>query len=120
MDRRLSNVLDKAAIGLSGLCLVHCLVGSLLLAVFAITGDWLGHEVHVFGLALAIPLAVFALWRGVRNHRRYAVGVLGAIGLMLMAGSLSLVHGGTEVALSMAGVVILAAAHFWNIRAGRA
>jgi hypothetical protein len=120
MQRRLSSIFDKAAIGLSSLCLVHCLVGSLILAVFATTGGWLGHDVHVVGLALAMPLAVFALWRGVRSHGRYAVAALGACGLVLMAASLSLVHGGSEILVSMAGVILLGAAHYWNIRAGRA
>ena len=105
---------------LSGLCLVHCLAGSLLLTVFAVSGDWLGHNVHAAGLLLALPLATAALWRGVLTHGRTGVAVLGAIGIGLMAASLLLGHGGAgEVALSVAGVSLLASAHFWNLRASR-
>ena len=105
---------------LSGLCLVHCLAGSLLLTVFAASGDWLGHNVHVVGLLLAMPLAVVALWRGIAVHGRHAIGVLGALGIGLMAASLLIGHGGVaEISLSIVGVCLLASAHLWNLRASR-
>lgn len=121
MPPRFSHLLDKSALALSGLCLVHCLVGSLLLAVFAASADWLGHDVHLIGLLLALPLAVIALWRGVRLHGRTGVAVLGALGIGLMALSLMISHGETaELLLSVIGVSLLAAAHLWNLRATRA
>lgn len=120
MPARFSTFLDKSAITLSGLCLVHCLAGSLLLTVFAASGGWLGHDVHLVGLMLALPLAAIALWRGVRVHGRWGVAVLGAGGIILMATSLMITHGGPgEIALSVAGVIMLAAAHLWNLRAAR-
>ena len=120
MPARFSTFLDKSAITLSGLCLVHCLAGSLLLTVFAASGGWLGHNVHLVGLMLALPLAAIALWRGVRVHGRWGVAVLGAGGIILMATSLMITHGGPgEIALSVAGVIMLAAAHLWNLRAAR-
>lgn len=121
MPARFSNLLDKSAMTLSGLCLVHCLAGSLLLTVFAASGEWLGHNVHVIGLSLALPLAGIALWRGIALHGRIGVGVLGATGIALMAASLVINHGGSaEIALSVGGVSLLAAAHMWNLRASRA
>jgi len=120
MPLRISHLLDKSAMLLSGLCLVHCLAGSLLLTVFAASGDLLGHDVHVVGLLLALPLAALALWRGIAAHGRYAIGVLGALGIGLMAASLVIGHGGiAEVVLSVIGVCLLAAAHLWNLRALR-
>ena len=120
MPSRFSSLLDKSAMTLSGLCIVHCLAGSLLLTVFAASGEWMGHGVHMIGLALALPLAAFALWRGIAVHGRLGVGVLGALGIALMASSLFIRHGGTgEVALSVVGVSLLAAAHMWNLRASR-
>ncbi len=105
MSLRISHLLDKSAMLLSGLCLVHCLAGSLLLTVFAASGDWLGHNVHIVGLLLALPLAAVALWRGIAVHGRHGVGVLGAIGIGLMAASLLINHGGlAEVAVSVVGV----------------
>ncbi len=114
------DLLDKSALTLSGLCLLHCLAGTLLLAVFAVSGDWLGHNVHLVGLLLAMPLAAVALWRGVAQHGRLGVGVLGATGIGLMAASLFIAHGGrSELVLSILGVSLLALAHWWNLSASR-
>ena len=120
MSARFSSFLDKSAMTLSGLCLVHCLAGTLLLTMFAASSELLSHNVHVVGLALALPLAAVALWRGVLVHRRIGVAVLGAAGIGLMAASLFIAHGGNgEVLLSVAGVSLLATAHLWNLRASR-
>lgn len=120
MPVRISTLLDKSAMLLSGLCLVHCLAGSLLLTLFAAGGDWLGHDVHLVGLLLALPLAAVALWRGVAVHGRWAIAALGAAGIVLMAASLLIGHGGAaEIALSVLGVCLLASAHLWNLRASR-
>lgn len=114
-------MIDRTAITLSGLCLVHCLAGAVLLSLFAVSGDWLSHNVHLIGLMLALPLAGFALWRGIRVHGRRLIGLLGAIGIALMAASLFLGHGtGPELLASVIGVSLLAAAHLWNLRASRA
>ena len=121
MPQRFSSLLDKSAMTLSGLCLVHCLAGTLMLTVFAASGDWLGHNVHLVGLALALPLAAVALWRGVLVHGRMGIAVLGAAGIASMAASLFIVHGGAgEILLSVVGVTMLGAAHLWNLRAARA
>jgi hypothetical protein len=81
MPARLSSFLDKSAMTLSGLCLVHCLAGTLLLTVFAASSEWLSHNVHLVGLAIALPLAAVALWRGVMVHGRIGVAILGAFGI---------------------------------------
>ena len=120
MPARFSSFLDKSALTLSGLCLVHCAAGWFLITVFASSGDWLGHDVHVVGLLLALPIAAVALWRGVAVHGKIGVAVLGVSGIGLMAASLLIGHGGShEILLSVAGVSLLAAAHIWNLRAAR-
>ncbi|OSZ69192.1 hypothetical protein CAP39_10425 [Sphingomonas sp. IBVSS1] len=115
-----SSLLDRLAIGLSGLCLLHCMAGFVLLSLFALTGDWLDHRVHVVGLLLAMPLAAVALWRGWRRHGRVAIGLIGAMGLAVMAASLLVEHGESiEMLVSMAGVTLLALAHWQNLKALR-
>jgi hypothetical protein len=115
-----SSLIDRVAIGLSGLCLLHCMAGFLLFAVFALTGDWLDHRVHMIGLALAMPLAAVALWRGWRQHGRSDIGLIGLMGLVVMAVSLAIRHGElAEMLVSMAGVSLLALAHWCNLRALR-
>lgn len=120
MPERPASLLDRIAIGLAGLCLLHCMAGFVLLSVFALTGDWLDHRVHVVGLMLAMPLAAAALWRGWRRHGRLPIGLLGAAGLVVMAASLVVLHGGlAEMLVSMAGVSMLALAHWRNMQALR-
>jgi hypothetical protein len=114
----ISPFADRLAIALSGLCLLHCLAGVLMLSVFAISGPWLSHNVHIIGLALALPLAIWALWRGFARHGRLPVPALGAIGVGLMGASVFVVHGtNIEVLASMLGVGLLAGAHLLNLRA---
>lgn len=110
--------MDRSAIGLSGLCLVHCLTGSLLLAVLSVTGGFIwSHEVHAIGLLLAMPLAGFALWRGVRRHGRWLAAALGGLGLGFMAGALLTGHGQTsEIFYTVIGVSLLGMAHLLNLR----
>jgi len=115
-----SSLFDRAAILLSGLCLVHCLAGALLVAGMTVLGGWLSHDVHAVGLLVALPLAVVALWRGMQIHGRWEVVGLGAFGIGLMAASLFAAHGERfEIGASVAGVIVLALAHVWNMRASR-
>lgn len=121
MPARASLLLDRVAIALSGLCLLHCLAGVALVALFAVGGTWLDHRVHVVGLGLALPLAAVALWRGWRQHGRSGIGLTGLVGLAAMATSLVVAHGGRfEILVSMAGVSLLALAHWRNMQALRA
>jgi hypothetical protein len=120
MPERPASLLDRIAIGLSGLCLLHCMAGFVLLTLFALTGDWFDHRIHVVGLVLAMPLAAVALWRGWRRHRRWPIGAVGAVGLAVMLASLVVAHGGLqEMLVSMAGVTLLAMAHWQNMKALR-
>lgn len=110
--------IDRSALGLSGLCLVHCLAGSLLLAALSASGGFIwSHEVHMVGLVVAIPLAAFGLWRGARKHGRWLVAAIGGLGIGLMAGALFTTHGASaEVAYTVLGVSFLGAAHLLNLR----
>lgn len=118
MVRPVNTLLDRLAIGLSGLCLLHCMAGFVMLTLFALGGDLLDHRVHVVGLALAMPLAAVALWRGWRQHGRGSIAAFGAAGLGIMAASLMVDHGHfSEMLVSMVGVTLLAVAHWRNLRA---
>lgn len=109
--------LDRSALGLSSLCLAHCLAGSLLIAAASSLGGLWSHEVHAAGLALAVPLAAVALWRGARQHGRLAVLLPAAAGIMLMGAAVILGHGTTsEIGTTVCGVLLLAAAHLLNLR----
>jgi hypothetical protein len=107
--------IDRYAIGLSGLCLVHCLATSVLVAVVASAGGMLGAEwVHEVGLTVAMVLGSIALVRGIVIHGYTMPGAVGGLGLGVMAGALSLPHDGTEALYTMVGVGILALGHKLN------
>jgi MerC mercury resistance protein len=112
--------IDLAAVGASLLCLVHCIGLPLLLVAAPGIGVLanLPESVHEILLAVALPLAMLGLGRGWRGHRNSAILVLGGGGLCLMALAIMFEDQRTlEVALTMAGVFIVATAHVLNWRA---
>ncbi|MCY7398693.1 MAG: MerC domain-containing protein [Sphingomonas bacterium] len=107
--------LDRFAIGLSGLCLVHCLGTTAFLAVIATAGGALGAEwIHEVGLVLAMIMGAVALGRGIFEHGYLMPSAVGGLGLGVMAGALTLPHGASEAIYTMMGVVILALGHRLN------
>jgi len=113
-----NGLLDRLAIGLSGLCLVHCLATSVFIAVLASAGGILvSPAVHEIGLSLAIGVGMIALGRGIWEHGFMMPSAVGGLGLGVMGGALTLPHGPTEIAYTMVGVAILALGHDLNRRA---
>ena len=111
--------LDRLAIGLSGLCLAHCILSAVIVTALATAGGFLLHPViHEIGLMMAMSLGAIALGRGVMQHG-YAMPVwVGSLGLGVMAGALTLPHeGGLETIYSVLGVMIVALGHDLNRRA---
>lgn len=114
--------LDFSAIGVSGLCLVHCLAsGVFVVGLSAVSLSVpASHEFHLYTLIAAFVLAAWALGRGWLRLRRGAPVALGAAGLVLMGlGAMPGMVGWPEMALTVTGVVVLAAAHVLNWRALR-
>ena len=111
--------LDRIAMGLSGLCLVHCVATAVLLGLVASAGGLLGKPIiHETGLTLAMILGAIALGRGVRNHGFVLPAAVGMTGLCVMGYALTLHETGLEPVYTMAGVMILALGHRLNIMAG--
>ena len=113
--------LDRMAIALSGLCVVHCLASAVLVAMLSTVGGMVGDPIfHEVGLGLAIVLGAVALGRGVRHHGRLLPLGIGALGLGLMAVAMLLPHDGghAEALCTVIGVAILALGHELNRRAG--
>jgi len=111
--------LDRLAIGLSGLCLAHCILSAVIVTALATAGGVLLHPaIHEVGLVLAMALGALALGRGVLQHG-YALPVwVGSLGLGVMAGAMTLPHeGGYETIYSILGVMIVALGHDLNRRA---
>jgi MerC mercury resistance protein len=113
-----SGRLDRWAIGLSGLCLAHCIGTAVIVALVASAGGFLLHPaIHEIGLTIAMILGAVALGRGVLTHG-YAMPVwVGSLGLGVMAGALTMPHDSTEVIYTIIGVMIVALGHDLNRRA---
>ena len=113
-----NGTMDRVAIALSGLCLVHCLASAVFLAVLASAGGLLlDPRIHEVGLMMAIGLGVLALGRGIVDHGFMMPSAVGGLGLGVMAGSLMMPHGGGSTLYSVLGVLILALGHDLNRRA---
>ena len=110
--------IDRIAMGLSGLCLVHCVATVVALALLSAAGGALGAPIlHEVGLLLAIALGAFALGRGMLEHGYIMPSAIGGLGLGVMAGALSMPHDGTEALYTMVGVGIVALGHRLNMMA---
>lgn len=107
--------LDRIAIALSGLCMVHCLATAVLLGLLASAGGFLGSPlIHEVGLTLAMILGAVALGRGIHDHGFLLPSAVGSLGLGVMAGALTMGHGGSEALYTVLGVSILALGHRLN------
>lgn len=113
--------LDGAAIGVSTLCLIHCLALPLLvvaLPALAVVAEveW----VHRALVLIAAPVSLLALARLQRVGSRPAISALIVLGLSLLIAA-AFVHAlhDHEVMLTVAGALIVSLAHIWRWRAHR-
>jgi hypothetical protein len=89
-----------------------------LLVVFASAGGlFLNPLIHEIGLLLAIVLGILALGKGFRDHGLFMPAFVGALGIGMMGGALTLPHGGMEIAWTVTGIIFLALGHLLNQRA---
>lgn len=120
-----ATLLDKAAIGISGACLVQCLaLPVFLLLLPALSVSTAAHALfHVLLLGAILPLSLLAFGLGWRRHRSRRVMAIGASGLAVLICAAALGHGVLgvtgETLLTSAGGVLLIAAHFLNVRRSR-
>lgn len=116
------TICDKGAIALSLVCAVHCLALPVLAVMTpAIMGYFITDEsFHRWLAFVVIPFSVFALTMGCRRHRRNAVVILGASGLLMLLFAAAFGHdilgeAGEKVA-TLIGAGLIALAHYRNYR----
>ena len=109
--------LDRAAVTLSGFCVVHCVATVVLLGTLSSVGHLFSNpRIHEIGLLCATLLGAIALGGGVWRHKRILPALIGIPGLALMAGALLVQHGLGEALLTIMGVSLVAGAHLLNSR----
>ena len=110
--------LDGAAVGLSALCLIHCLALPLVVAGLPFLAQFADGHLHPQMLVLEQPLSIVALGNGFRHHRNSRIVAAGAVGMLMLAIGATVAHENwglaADRAFTIAGSLILAAAHFYN------
>ena len=121
---------DKVGIALSMMCLVHCLLGPILIVLLPSLGGFLGGEsFHWLMLALVIPVAYYSFFKTYRSHGFKQAIQIGSVGVaFLVLGVLipELIHEhdhsetgllsmhSLETAFTVFGGLVLAFAHYKN------
>jgi hypothetical protein len=118
----LSKHFDQIAIALSAICIVHCLAVPVVVAVLPIAAVSFGQDSHFHGLMLwlVVPTSVLGFGLGYRVHGRSRIVMLGALGVMVLGAAALWGHSvwsePVEVVVSVAGSLLLGAAHWLNFR----
>jgi cytochrome c biogenesis factor len=117
-----SHYLDRIAIALSTVCIVHCLAMPLLLALLPIAAIAVGENAHFHSLMLwlVVPTSVVGLGMGFRVHRRARIVLGGGVAVAVLAAAAIWGHtawnAAFETAASVTASLGLAAAHWLNFR----
>ncbi len=116
----MSTRIDKAAIGLSLACAVHCLllpVAVVMLPTLAAT-TLADEQFHQWMLVAVLPTSLIALFMGCRQHGNTRVVAVGLLGLAILILAVYLGHGVLgetgELIASLLGASVIAFAHLRN------
>ena len=114
------GLLDMAAIGLSGLCLLHCLALPIIVAGLPFLAGLGDEHFHAEMLWIVLPISTLALALGYRRHRSLLVWQTGIPGMLLLVVGGTVAHSlyglVADRALTLLGALVLAAAHYMNSR----
>lgn len=111
---------DICAVGLSSVCLVHCLViaaSSALMPFASLHVD--NHLLHAVMILMVAPVSfwvVWRVWREGQGTKLFVYAVLGGVSLLILAVAVPAFHH-AEVPLTVTGSLMLGAAHLWRWRA---
>jgi hypothetical protein len=113
-------LLDKIAVSLSGLCLLHCLLLPFVVAILPFLGQFDDDHLHAEMLIFVIPVSVIALFVGYRRHGQIRIIVSGAAGLMILVLGALVIHDLygpiADRMTTVTGSLVLAFTHFQNFR----
>ena len=114
---------DKASITLSLACMIHCLLMPSFLVLtsgfFALSID--NELIHKAFLIIVLPVSLYALITGYRNHKILSYFYIGTSGLWLLVFAVFFGEGVfgelAEKSLTLLGSIIVASAHYKNYKA---
>lgn len=115
-------LVDRFAIGLSALCVVHCLLMPVLVVVSPhLAKSLIGSEaLHLWLVYAVIPSSLFALTMGCTQHRRGLLILIGGIGLSFLGLGIAIESTGLshvwEQIFTVSGAILIAFAHVRNFK----
>ncbi|ANO51991.1 MerC domain-containing protein [Woeseia oceani] len=112
--------LDRIAVVLSGLCLLHCLALPLFIALLPVVAEFAESHWHTPMLAIALPVSATAIVIGYRRHGNRALVAAGVMGLILLVTGATVAHNQlgamADRVFTVVGSLLLAAVHWQNSR----
>ncbi|MDA9715501.1 MerC domain-containing protein [Bacteroidota bacterium] len=111
---------DKVAVTLSAACVIHCFFApSFIILTSGILSISIDNEfVHYLILLAAVPVSIFALYLGYKNHKNLSFLPFGIIGLFTLISAVLLGEAALgemgERALTLLGSLLVAYSHFRN------
>ena len=116
------KVSDKVSIGISALCLLHCLLfPSFMVLISSFASVSLNSElIHYMLLFLVVPVSSFALIVGLNNHKNSFVFFIGLLGLAILVSALlielpiTIISG--ETLLTIIGSILVTFSHYKNYK----
>lgn len=114
----MQKFLDRFAIGVSGLCAVHCLFTPVAITVFPMMALPFAGSFHIVLYALIVPTSGYGLFMGCRRHKDKMVVLLGLAGLIFLSVALLMEFSGHSDmfihSITIGGGVLLTLAHVRN------
>ena len=113
---------DKIAISLSMICLVHCLVLPSFLVILSgyFTLSYENELVHYLLLLIAVPVSLYALINGARNHSNFIYLVSGITGIISLIFAVTmgveLWDESGEIVFTSIGASLVAFSHYKNYK----
>lgn len=107
-------VLDASAVGLSSLCLIHCLALPVLAATLPLAGALAENEwIHRGFVLAAAPITGLAVWRAFPKDAVFIIGALLGLAILIASAFVEALHD-HETLLTVIGALTLASAHLWH------
>ena len=116
------KVSDKVSIGISALCLLHCLLfPSFMVLLSSFIFVSLNSElIHYMLLFLVVPVSSFALIVGLNNHKNSFIFFIGLSGLAILVSALfielSIKTISGEILLTIIGSILITFSHYKNYK----
>ena len=113
---------DKTAISLSLICLAHCLLLPSFLVILSgyITLSYDNEFIHYLLLFIAIPVSIYALITGAKNHSNFTFLLMGIVGIISLIFAVTvgveLWDESGEIVFTSIGASLVAFSHYKNYK----